>query len=152
MYDFEQMDKRLLIYANTFLVANKLQAATDAELEVITAKQWLMIIILGAFDEPPTLMQLAKMCGSSHQNTKQIALKLNEKGYVKLLKDEKDGRVMRIYKTEKVEELSQRFEEPSKLFINELFSDLTAEEIDVMSRALFILSDRLDKMNRSRKR
>lgn len=151
MYDLEHMDKRLLIYANTFLVANKLQAATDAVFEEITAKQWLMIIMVSAFEQPPTLMQLAKLCGSSHQNTKQIVLKLSEKGYLTLLKDEKDGRALRICKTDKVEELSKRYEKASMQFIDELFQDLSKEEISIMSKALFILSERLDEMNRSRK-
>ena len=149
MYDFEHMDKRLIIYANTFLVANRLQTVMDAELEEVTSKQWLAIIMLGAFEEPPTLKQMAQMCSASHQNTKQIMLKLHQKGYVNMVKDEKDGRAMRIIPLAKIQELSAKYEERSKRFIEEMFSDLTEEEIAVMCKAQFKLYDRLEQISRA---
>lgn len=148
MYDFEHMDKRLIIYANTFLVANRLQTVMDAELEEVTSKQWLAIIMLGAFEEPPTLKQMAQMCSASHQNTKQIMLKLHQKGYVNMVKDEKDGRAMRIIPLAKIQELNAKYEERSKKFIEEMFSDLTEEEIAVMCKAQFKLYDRLEQISR----
>lgn len=148
MYDFEHMDKRLIIYANTFLVANRLQTVMDAELEEVTSKQWLAIIMLGAFEEPPTLKQMAQMCSASHQNTKQIMLKLHQKGYVNMVKDEKDGRAMRIIPLAKIQELNAKYEERSKRFIEEMFSDLTEEEIAVMCKAQFKLYDRLEQISR----
>lgn len=149
MYDFEHMDKRLIIYANTFLVANRLQTVMDAELEEVTSKQWLAIIMLGAFEEPPTLKQMAQMCSASHQNTKQIMLKLHQKGYVNMVKDEKDGRAMRIIPLAKIQELNAKYEERSKKFIEEMFSDLTEEEIAVMCKAQFKLYDRLEQISRA---
>lgn len=148
MYDFEHMDKRLIIYANTFLVANRLQTVMDAELEEVTSKQWLAIIMLGAFEEPPTLKQMAQMCSASHQNTKQIMLKLHQKGYVNMVKDKKDGRAMRIIPLAKIQELNAKYEERSKKFIEEMFSDLTEEEIAVMCKAQFKLYDRLEQISR----
>ena len=149
MYDFEHMDKRLIIYANTFLVANRLQTVMDAELEEVTSKQWLAIIMLGAFEEPPTLKQMAQMCSASHQNTKQIMLKLHQKGYVNMVKDEKDRRAMRIIPLAKIQELNAKYEERSKKFIEEMFSDLTEEEIAVMCKAQFKLYDRLEQISRA---
>lgn len=149
MYDFEHMDKRLIIYANTFLVANRLQTVMDAELEEVTSKQWLAIIMLGAFEEPPTLKQMAQMCSASHQNTKQIMLKLHQKGYVNMVKDKKDGRAMRIIPLAKIQELNAKYEERSKKFIEEMFSDLTEEEIAVMCKAQFKLYDRLEQISRA---
>lgn len=149
MYDFEHMDKRLIIYANTFLVANRLQTVMDAELEEVTSKQWLAIIMLGAFEEPPTLKQMAQMCSASHQNTKQIMLKLHQRGYVNMVKDEKDGRAMRIIPLAKIQELNAKYEERSKKFIEEMFSDLTEEEIAVMCKAQFKLYDRLEQISRA---
>lgn len=149
MYDFEHMDKRLIVYANTFLVANRLQAVMDVELEEITSKQWLAIIMLGAFEEPPTLKQMAQMCSVSHQNTKQIMLKLHQKGYVDIVKDEKDGRAMRIMPLPKIQELNVKYDERSKRFIEEMFSDLTEEEITVMCRAQFKIYDRLEQIRKA---
>lgn len=146
MYDFEHMDKRLIIYANTFLVANRLQTVMDMELEEITSKQWLAIIMLGVFEEPPTLKQMAQMCSTSHQNTKQIILKLNQKGYVDIANDEKDGRAIRIIPLPKIRELNTKYEERSKRFIQEMFSDLTEEEITIMCKAQFKIYDRLEQI------
>lgn len=148
MYDFEHMDKRRIIYANTFLVANRLQCVMDGELEEVTSKQWLALIILGIFNEPPTLKEMAQMCNTSHQNTKQIMLKLHQKGYVDIVKDEKDGRAMRIIPLPKIEELSAKYDERSKRFMDEMFSDLTQEEIEVMYRAQFKIYDRLEQISK----
>ena len=148
MYDFEHMDKRLIIYANTFLVANRLQAVMDGELEEITSKQWLAIIMLGAFEEPPTLKQMAQMCSTSHQNMKQIMLKLHQKGYVEIAKDKKDGRVMRIIPLPKMQEINIKYDERSKKFIEEMFSDLSEEEIAIMCKAQFKIYDRLEQISK----
>lgn len=148
MYDFENMDKRRIIYANTFLVANRLQRVMDAELEEVTSKQWLALIMLGAFDTPPTLKEMAQMCNTSHQNTKQIILKLHEKGYVNIAKDEKDGRAMRIIPLPKIEELSAKYDERSNRFMEEMFRDLTQEEIEVMCKAQFKIYDRLEQISK----
>ncbi len=59
MYDFEKMDKRLIIFANVFLLSNRLQTILDREMGEVTSKQWLVLVMLGMFDEPPTLKELA---------------------------------------------------------------------------------------------
>ena len=146
MYDFEHMDKRLIIYANIFLLANRLQTVMDGELEEVTSKQWLAIIMLGAFEEPPTLSQMAQMCSTSHQNMKQIILKLYQKGYVELSKDEKDGRAIRIIPLPKIQELNARYDDKSNEFIQEMFRDLTEEEIAMMWKAQFKIYDRLEQI------
>lgn len=149
MYDFENMDKRLIIFANTFLSANRLQTLLDKEMGEITSKQWLAIVMLDMFEKPPTLKELAKQCDTSHQNTKQIVLKLQAKGYVTIEKDEKDGRAMRIVKLPKIDEWGMLYEERSIQFISEMFSDLTQEEIQIMCEAQMKIYNRLGQMKNS---
>lgn len=55
------------------------------------------------FKEPPTLSELALEIGTSHQNAKQIAIKLEEKGFLVVKKDTKDKRVLRLTPTNKIE-------------------------------------------------
>ena len=76
MYDFENMDKRLIAYVNIFVLANRLQAIMDKGLEEITAKQWLALTMIDAFEEAPTLKEMANLAGVTHQNMKQIVNKL----------------------------------------------------------------------------
>lgn len=143
MYDFETMDKRLIIFGNLFLLANRLQTVLDSQMEDLTAKQWLVITMLGMFDEPPTLKQLAKMCDSSHQNTKQIVLKLEAKGFLKIEKDSKDARAMRISTTSKCQEWELANQENSAKFVHAMFASLTQEEIITTSASLIKIYDAL---------
>lgn len=151
MYDFENMDPRYIIFGNLFLVANRLQTVMDNEAKDLTAKQWFLILMLGMFDNPPTLKELAKMCDTSHQNTKQIVLKLEAKGFVRIEKDEKDGRAMRIIATEKCKEWDEANREFSTTFINTMFDHLTKEEIAITCSSLFKLYDSLGEMQNERK-
>ncbi len=132
MYDIEKMDKRYLVFGNTFLLANRLQTVMDSAAQELTAKQWLVITMLGMFDQPPTLKQLAKLCDTSHQNTKQIALKLEAKGFITILKDETDGRSMRITTTEKYQKFSESFNDYAESFVSKMFDGLTTEELSIM--------------------
>ena len=80
---------------------NRYQAAADAYFKEITWKQFFAIICINLCKEPPTLNELSDIMGSSHQNVKQILLKLEKKGFVMAAPDEKDKRKQRIFVTEK---------------------------------------------------
>ncbi len=91
------------------------------------------------------------MCDTSHQNTKQIVLKLEAKGFVRIEKDEKDGRAMRIIATEKCKEWDEANREFSTTFINTMFDLLTKEEIAITCSSLFKLYDSLGEMQNESK-
>ncbi|WP_408072324.1 MarR family winged helix-turn-helix transcriptional regulator [Butyrivibrio sp. JL13D10] len=80
---------------------NRYQAAADAYFKEITWKQFFAIICINLCKEPPTLNELSEVMGSSHQNVKQILLKLEKKGFVTTVPDEKDKRKQRIFVTDK---------------------------------------------------
>ncbi len=151
MYNFETMDKRLIIFGNLFLVANRLQTVMDSQMEGLTAKQWLVLTMLGMFDEPPTLKQLAKMCNTSHQNTKQLVLKLESKGFLEVTKDPKDARAMRICATAKCTEWELANQENNAKFVNQMFFTLTQEEILVTMTSLLKIYDALEDMANEQK-
>ena len=146
MYDFEKMDKRYLIFGNIFLLANRLQTVMDNAKKDLTAKQWMVLTMLGSFEEPPTLKQLAAMCETSHQNTKEIVNKLEAKGFVNILKDEADKRAMRILRTSKCEQWSKDNEEYGMNFISEMYHGLSEEEIRIMSEAQIKIFNNLKKL------
>ena len=79
---------------------NRYQAAADAFFKEITWKQFFAVICINLCKEPPTLNDLSDVMGSSHQNVKQILLKLEKKGFVELVTDEKDRRKQRIHVTD----------------------------------------------------
>ena len=79
---------------------NRYQAAADAFFKEITWKQFFAIICINLCKEAPTLNELSDVMGCSHQNVKQILLKLEKKGFVSMVPDEYDKRKQRIFVTE----------------------------------------------------
>jgi DNA-binding MarR family transcriptional regulator len=79
---------------------NRYQAAADAFFKEITWKQFFAIICINLCKEAPTLNELSDVMGCSHQNVKQILIKLEKKGFVSMVPDEYDKRKQRIFVTE----------------------------------------------------
>lgn len=137
MKNQSQMDQQVQLFGGIFLLANQLQIVGDSYLEEITTKQWFLMMIIERFGEyHPTLSEVAKELGSSRQNLKQIALKLQGKGFLSIEKDAKDSRVLRLSLTEKSQQFWAGREEQDKEFIKSLFSGVPADEIEIMLRGL----------------
>ncbi len=79
---------------------NRYQAAADAFFKEITWKQFFAIICINLCKEAPTINELSDVMGSSHQNVKQILLRLEKKGFVSTIVDKKDKRKQRIIVTD----------------------------------------------------
>jgi len=76
------------IFGALLIISNRLDTLLERELKCfgVTSKQWYLSMIIDTlFDNPPTLKEAAKEMGSSHQNVKQVALKL----YLNLLRIKK---------------------------------------------------------------
>ncbi len=136
MYDFETMDKRQLIFGHIFLLSNRLQTVMDQSVQELTAKQWFVMTALGMFDEPPTLKQLSSMCDSSHQNIKQLVLKLEAKGFVSIEKGRDDKRSLRIAATPKWEVWNRENETFAEHFLDHMFGSLNQQEIEGMNATM----------------
>ncbi len=144
------LDKQKYIFGSIFLVANKLQVLGDqyfAESDM-TMKQWLLTVMIVQFhDEPPTLSQVAELMGSSRQNVKQIALKLEKKGFLNIDKDEEDARILRLRLTEKSYSFWNNRVDRDEEFLQELFKGITEEEIQSMHNGLEKLFRKVEKMS-----
>ncbi len=141
---FDELDKKLQIYANLFRVSNKLQVTMDKNLDEITAKQWYTLAFLNFYEGEPTLKEISKALGYSHQNTKQLLNKLEEKGFIKFEVDSEDKRYIRIYTTEKVKDWERRNVENSNMFLELLFSEIPEEHLDIVSSVLNEFYERLE--------
>lgn len=147
MYDFDTMDKRLIVFGYLFRVANRLQSKMDAKMKDLTAKQWFVILILELFEQPPTLKQLAAACDTSHQNTKQLVMKLAEKGFVTIHNDEQDGRAMRITASDQCKKWGNENEQIATQFIDSMFSGMSTDQIADLSGSLMKIFENLDDIN-----
>ncbi len=146
MFDLKSMDKRLLIFGGLFTTSNRLQILMDQTIEDLTAKQWFVIAILELFKEPPSLIQLANACDSSYQNIKQIVLKLEKKGFVKLESNKNDKRAKSVVMTSKIKTWSEQNKEMTEEFVDSMFIGLTQKEIDDFSNTLLKIYEKLGNM------
>ncbi len=135
--EIDNIDKRYHIFGILFLLSNKLETLGNNFLGELTTKQWFfMLILMNFFKEPPTLSELAAEMGTSHQNTKQIAIKLEEKGFLVVKKDTKDKRVLRLIPTNKIEKYAKLREDKDYFFIEKFFNVLTKEEVKIFTKVL----------------
>jgi DNA-binding MarR family transcriptional regulator len=99
--EFGQLPPQAFLLGLLSAFDNRFQASADSYFKEITWKQFFAIICINICKEPPTLNDLSEIMGSSHQNVKQILLKLESKGFVEMVADEKDKRKQRILITDK---------------------------------------------------
>ena len=99
--EFGKMPPQAFILGLLSAFDNRYQAAADKYFKEITWKQFFAIICINLCKEPPTLNDLSEVMGSSHQNVKQILLKLESKGFVSMKTDKKDKRKQRFFVTDK---------------------------------------------------
>ena len=79
--------------------------------------------------EAPTLKALSDILGSSHQNVKQILLKLEKKNFIRFQADETDKRKQRIMLTDYCREFCEKNDEMSKSIMEKMFDGITEEDI-----------------------
>ncbi|MDF2821165.1 MAG: transcriptional regulator, MarR family [Clostridiales bacterium] len=123
--------KRKFIFGAIFLYATKLQTLGDRFDEMVSMKQWLLMVMAGQFENhKPTLTELGKIMGCSRQNVKKIAVPLERKGFLELIKDEKDARTLCVSLTEKCYEYFKKREKLEDKFLDILYENTNENEID----------------------
>ncbi|MDF2943003.1 MAG: Transcriptional regulator, MarR family [Herbinix sp.] len=142
-------DNKYVIFALIFMLSNQLQTIGDSFFAEISTKQWFVLVILGIMDGySPTLNELSSAVGSSHQNVKQLVLKLEQKGYVELSKDAEDGRRLRITPTRKSEEFSKAYDKKSSAFMSKLFDHFEETDLAATKKVMLSMRDRLEGMEK----
>ena len=100
---------------------NRFQAVADSAMKEISWKQFFAIICISMCKDKPTVKELAEIMGSSHQNVKQILLKLEKKGFIHITVDEKDKRKQRIELTGYCREFCEKNDEMSANIMIKMF-------------------------------
>lgn len=135
------------IFAAVSLIANKLQVVADKEDGDVSLKQWLLLVMITQFEnQAPTLTELAEEVGSSRQNVKQLALKLEAKGFLKIEKDTHDGRASRIYICSKCEEYFSHKLGYQEHFLEMLYEGISKEEIAYITKGMYKMLENITKM------
>ena len=146
----EKMSDRQYLFGVIFIVANRVDTMLEREFKRfgITTKQWfLSVIIENLFDKPPTMKEVAKEMGSSHQNVKQVALKLEQKGLLILQKDKRDARVTRLKLSESSYDFWKMIKEEGSMFTETLFKDIDKDELAIARRVMEKMLLSINKMD-----
>ncbi|OFV70985.1 MarR family winged helix-turn-helix transcriptional regulator [Acetobacterium wieringae] len=154
MDNMDSMPDQKFIFGGVQVVANQMDTLLERELKEynLTTKQWLLtIVVQNIFDHDPTLKEVAKSMGSSHQNVKQVALKLEQKGFVVMEKDPHDARITRIKLTDAVDSFGTESQQKSEIFTEKLFDGISDEELAMTRTVIEKLLANLEKMDQESK-
>ncbi len=126
---------------------NRFQTVGDRFFKEMSWKQCFVLICIRLFEEPPTLKELSELMGSSHQNIKQMLLKLEKGGYVEFVPDETDRRKQRIVVTNRAEDFSQKYDAASAEFMKNLFENIDAKSLETTVATIIQMDNQLKKMD-----
>ena len=144
----EEVNKKQFIFGSLFLIANRLQMIGDRDNQDITMKQWFLIVMISQFGETsPRLNEVAEFMGSSRQNVKQLALKLEQRGFLHIEKDKHDSRAIRLKVTDVCKAFFKEREEKEIAFLKELYKDFSEKEIECLYKGMYQLSENVFKMD-----
>jgi MarR family transcriptional regulator, negative regulator of the multidrug operon emrRAB len=119
-----------LLFVSVFIESNRLQSTLDRNADEISSKQWLLLAMTGAFNEPPSLSEMGEAMGCSRQNVKKIASILEKKGYITLEKAIKDNRTVCIVMTDKYRKYSKKLETVDDEVLDAVFGDFSNRELE----------------------
>ena len=148
-----QMPDKQYIFGSLLIIANRMDTLLERELRQfgVTSKQWFLSVIIDSlFTEPPTMKEVAREMGSSHQNVKQVALKLQEKNLLTLVKDKKDRRVTRIRMTNESQEFWKKPQPKGELFTEALFEGVKKEDLQIARKVMQKIMDNLELMEKGK--
>lgn len=134
------------VFALVVALANRMQKVGDAVFDELTWKQWFVLIGLSAFKTPPSVSELAGLFGTSHQNAKQLLLRLQKNDFVRMERDEEDQRRTLVYMEKKAKDLEQSYKEMTEQFFLSLYKGTQEEDILAARRLLLQMDQNLHGM------
>ena len=122
---------------------NRFQAFADNTMKVISWKQFFAIICINLCKEPPTLKELSDILGSSHQNVKQILLKLEKKDLISFMPDENDKRKQRIVLTDTCRAMCENNNDMSIQIMSKMFEGIPEKDIKTTIKTITMIEKNL---------
>lgn len=141
--DFTGIESSYFLLGLLSAFDNRFQAMADRTMQEISWKQFFAIICINLCREKPTIRELAEIMGSSHQNVKQILLKLEKKGFVRIAMDEKDKRKQRVELTDYCMEFCRKNDDMSSQVMMRMFQGISEEQLRVTIQTIIQIEDNL---------
>ena len=134
--DFEGIPSSYYLLGLLSAFENRFQAMADNMMKEISWKQFFAIICINMCKEPPTIKELSDILGSSHQNVKQILLKLEGKGFVEFQADTGDKRKQRVVLTKKCMKFCEKNNDMSTQIMSKMFEGIPEKDLKTTIRTI----------------
>lgn len=132
------------IYGGIFALSNKLQLLGDKFDSNISTKQWFLIAVIASFkDEAPTISMTAERVGSSRQNVKKMAVILEKKSFLTIIRDKEDSRIQRLELTKYcIDYFKNRYEREER-YMESLFTNFDEALLSGLYRGMKKLEENI---------
>ena len=141
--DFSEIPSEYFLIGLLSAFENRFQTIADNVMKEISWKQFFAIICISFCKEAPTINDLSEILGSSHQNVKQILLKLEKKGFIKLQEDKQDKRKQRIAVTKACLNFCDKNNEISSQIMQKMFEGISEKDIKTTIKTIIRMDDNL---------
>ncbi len=141
--DLSHIEDRYYLFGMLAAIANRMQTVGDKVFEEVTWKQWFALLGASVLQPDPSVSQVAGFIGTSHQNVKQLLLRLQSVGLVSLEKDKNDLRRTLVRRTPATEAFEQKYRESSALFMDSLFQGIPTEALAIARQVIHQLDQNL---------
>lgn len=141
--EFDRIPSSCFLLGLLSAFENRFQAVADKTMKEISWKQFFAVICLSMCKEKPTVTELAEIMGSSHQNVKQILLKLEKKGFVDITVDEKDKRKQRIEMTDYCREFCKKNDEMTRNIMEKMFDGVSEKQLQITIQTIIQMEEQL---------
>lgn len=145
-FNVERLEMEKYILVVFFLIQQRWGYVINKELveDKITTKQWLMMIVISnAFNHAPSMQEVADALSITHQNVKQLAVRLEDRGFLKIERDQNNRRILRLKVTEECHQYWEKRTPEDIKSINALFEGLD----DIEIKNLFEIMGKLEKIS-----
>ena len=143
LVDFSNIPPSYYLLGLLSAFENRFQAMADRDMGEISWKQFFAIICIDKCKEPPTLNELSEILGSSHQNVKQILLKLEKKGFIVFEPDKKDKRKQRIKLTDYCRKFCEKNDDMSRAIMGKMFAGVSEKEINTTIQTIMKIENNI---------
>lgn len=134
--DFDGIPSSYYLLGLLSAFENRFQAMADNVIKEISWKQFFAVICINMCKEPPTLKELSDILGSSHQNVKQILIKLKNKGFIEFKTDVEDKRKQRIVLTKKCMKFCDKNNDMSIKIMAKMFDGISEKDLQTTIKTI----------------
>ena len=141
--DFSGIPSNYFLHGLLSAFENRVQAMADNVIKEISWKQFFAIICISICREPPTINELSDILGSSHQNVKQILLKLEKKNFIRFQEDKADKRKQRIVLTNTCLKFCDKNNEKTAQIMQKMFEGIPEKDINTTIKTIIKMESNL---------